>query len=74
MNTNIVTKENASNLRKYFIEYTVLFLTACVVVLFYMYTNVINRVMELQTTVIERNTQSNIETKAELINLKNSSK
>jgi hypothetical protein len=72
--TAIVNQKNASGLRRYFIEYTVLFLTAAVVVLFYMYVGLSNKVVELQTTVIQKNTEANIELKAELVNIKNSIK
>jgi hypothetical protein len=67
----IVNKRNASALRRYFIEYTVLFLTAAVVTLFWMYNNLNTKIVDLQTTIIQENTKANIELKSELQNLKN---
>lgn len=67
---NIMTHKNASILRRYFVEYTVLFLTASVVVLFYMFVSLNKRVLELQTTVIQKNTESNIELKNQFYNSK----
>lgn len=67
---NIMTHKNASILRRYFVEYTVLFLTASVIVLFYMFVSLNKRVLELQTTVIQKNTESNIELKNQFYNSK----
>lgn len=69
---DIISKTNASTLRHFFIEYTVLFLTAAVVILFYMYRDLNSKIIELQTNVIMENTKAQIELKSELQNFKNS--
>lgn len=70
----VVNQKNASALRRYFIEYTVLFLTCSVITLFYMYHSLNEKIVVLQTTVITENTKSNIELKQELQTIKNFSR
>lgn len=67
----MISKDNATNLRKYFVEYAVLFLTGAVIFLFYQYANLNDKIINLQTTVIKENTKSTIEFNQQLQNLKN---
>lgn len=55
---NIPSEKQASGLRKYFIEYAVLFLVSSVIVLFYLYISLSKQVMEIQTNVIQQNTEA----------------
>jgi hypothetical protein len=68
---SIVNQKNASMLRRYFIEYVILFLTLSVITLFYLFLNLNNKFIDFQTTVIQKNTESNLEIKQELQNFKN---
>jgi cell division protein FtsL len=67
---NAINTKNASALRRYFIEYTVIFLSLSVITLFYMYRDLNNKIIDIQNTIIQENTKSNIELKSELQNIK----
>lgn len=72
MNVEQPFKYNAPSVKKYFVEYTVLFLTTAVIYLFFQYSNLNNKIIELQTTVIQKNTESNVrfEQQLQLLNEK----
>jgi hypothetical protein len=70
----IVNRKNASALRRYLVEYTVLSLTLAVVFLFYKYQDLNDKIINLQTNVIQENTKANIELKSELQTIKNLSR